>query len=88
MVWDVPAGAFVDEHEPAPAMRVAVHSTVAPAVKATVPTGVPPLPVTVVPYDTEVPYVVDEGVAVAVVTDGVVPPAVTVISTGAPAADV
>ena len=51
-------------------MRVAVHSTVAPAVKATVPLGVPPLPVTVVPYDTEVPYVDDEGVTVAVVTDG------------------
>ena len=36
-------------------MRPAVHSTVAPAVKATDPLAVPPLPVTVVPYDTESP---------------------------------
>ena len=49
MVCDAPTGAFEAVQEPEPPERVAVHSVVAPSVKATEPVGVAPEPLTVAP---------------------------------------
>jgi hypothetical protein len=54
-------GAVVALHDPFPPLRTALHSAVEPAVKAIVPTGVPPVEVTVPEKVTGLPEAEEAG---------------------------
>jgi len=51
----LPVGAVDARHDPVPSLRGAVQRKVEPTVKKIDPVGVPPLPVTVATYETDVP---------------------------------